>query len=100
MVNSEQIRNRIVELVKNNEFDKSDLLQVFLQLVHEGILENKDIIKIVKYFMDDILNAQTKVSRTKLINPRTGKEYSYNSHIYTKEDKFEIKGIEFITHNK
>ena len=45
MATSEQIRNRIVELIKNNEFDKSDLLQIFAQLVHEGILENVDEVK-------------------------------------------------------
>lgn len=100
MATSEHIRNRIIEVVKNNQFSIDDLLQVFSQLVHEGELENKDIIKIVQYLHNDILNAQTKASHRKQINPITGKNYSYNSHQFMKGERYTLSDIEFITDNK
>ena len=94
MAKSEQVRNRIVELVKNNEFEISDLLQNFSQLVHDGILDNKDIIKIIKYLFDDILQAKT---RTKYSKARNG---SYNKHQFAKGERFLLCGKEFITDNE
>jgi hypothetical protein len=93
MANSEKVRNRIVELVRNNELEKSDLLQVFSQLVHDGILNNKDIIKIIKYLFDDILQAKT---RTKYSKAHDG---SYNKHQFAKGERFKLCGKEFITDN-
>jgi hypothetical protein len=90
MANSEQIRNRIVELVKNNEFKKLDLLQVFSQLVHEGVLDNKDIVKIVQYLFNDILQAKT---RTKYSKVHDG---SYNKHQFAKGERFKLCEKEFI----
>jgi hypothetical protein len=101
MATSEQIRNRIITLVVGNEFNKDDLLQVFSQLVHEGILENEDIIKIIKYLAEDILQVQTKISLKNRINSKTGKNYSYNAHQFIKGERFFINPchIEFIVDN-
>ena len=93
MATSEQIRNRIVELVKTNKFNKSDLLQVFSQLVHEGILANYDIIKIEEYLHNKILQAKT---RMELKNNYGG---SYNSHQWKKGERFVLGGKEFIVDN-
>jgi transposase len=93
MANSEQIRNRIIELVKRNEFEISDLLQIFSQLVHESTLNNNDIIKIIKYLFDDILQAKTRTGYAK----SRGKHY--NSHPFSKGERFKLCGKEFITDN-
>lgn len=93
MAKSEQVSNRIVELVKNNEFEISDLLQIFSQLIHEGILDNKDIVKIIQYLFDDILQAKT---RTKYSEVHNG---SYNKHQFAKGERFKLCGKEFITDN-
>ena len=94
MAKSEQVRNRIVELVKNNEFEISDLLQIFSQLMHDGILDNKDIIKIIKYLFDDILQAKTRSGYAK------SKGKWYNSHPFAKGERFLLCGKEFITDNE
>jgi galactitol-specific phosphotransferase system IIB component len=95
MATSEQIRNRIVELVKNNGFDKKDLLQVFSQLVHDGVFENEDIITIIKYLHEDILNAQTRTSYAK----NHGKN-AYNSHQFAKGNRYYLGKTEYITDNE
>lgn len=95
MATSEQIRKRIVELVKKNEFTKEDLLNSISHCVHDGVINNNDIIEIVKHLVNDILNAQTRVSYKNLHN-----KGSYNAHQFAKGERFELRGIEFICDNK
>lgn len=100
MATSEQIRNRIIELVKDEQFLKKDLLQIFAQLVHEGILDNNEIIDIVKYLFEDILNAQTRTSYANSHkNKFTGKKLSYNSYQFAPGKRFELRGKEYICDN-
>jgi hypothetical protein len=74
-------------------------LDVISQLVHERIIDNRQIIELVKYLVNDILQARTKVDFAKRINPRTGNKRSYNSHQFAKGERFFLSNTEFIVDN-
>jgi hypothetical protein len=71
---SEQIRERLFECI------------------HNGEVENCDLMKIFEYIGNDILNLQTRTSYGKV------KGKSYNAHQWAKE-KVKIKTKEFIVDN-
>jgi hypothetical protein len=68
--------------------------ELLCQLVHEGILDNKEIIKIVQYLFNDILQAKTRTLYSK------SHKGCYNSHQFAKGERFKLCGKEFITDNE
>jgi hypothetical protein len=81
--------------------DRSAIIRERLfEVIHNGELNNQDLVKIVSRIINDILNAQTRASYRDRINPKTGKKYCYNSHQFAKGERFLLRGIEFITDNE
>ncbi len=91
MATQEEIRERIVELIKEKKFSVDELLNTIHELYHDNIISIDDLIKIIKYFVDDILDCTTRSGRTERINPRTGRKYTYPAHKWAWK-KFTIAG--------
>jgi len=66
----------------------------FKGCLHNGEIENTDLVNLFSYIAKDILNLQTRTSY--------GKEHGkcYNAHQWAKGERIEIKGHEFIVDNK
>ena len=82
--------------MENTDRSKFIIKRLF-EFIHKNELSNKDLVKIVTVIVEDILNAHTRISYSNEINPRTGKKRSYNAHKFAKGERFELRGIEFIT---
>lgn len=95
MATSKQIRERIVQLIRDKEFTQDELMKVFEHMIHEGILDTKNIIGLFEYLGNDILRCKTKMSYSRQINPRTGKKYSYNAHQFQRI-RAKIDTVDFI----
>lgn len=82
MSRSEQIKERLFECI------------------HNGELDNKDLISLVEYVANDILQAKTKANYHKgKISKITGREKCYAAWRWAKE-KFQINGEVFIVDNE
>jgi hypothetical protein len=80
---SEQIRERLFECI------------------HNGEVENSDLVKIVEHIANDILNAKTKMNlRRGKVSKFTGREPSYNSWKFKHNNRFTINGKLFIVDNE
>jgi hypothetical protein len=70
------------------------------EVIHNGELSNDDLVQIVEYIGNDILNLKTKSNYHKdKISKITGREKSYNSHKFAKGIRVYINNVEFIIDN-
>jgi hypothetical protein len=70
------------------------------EVIHQGELENCDLIKIVEHIANDILNCKTKSNYCKdKISKITGRKKSYHAWRWAKE-KLTIDGVIFIIDNE
>lgn len=70
------------------------------EVIHQGELENFDLVKIVEHIANDILNCKTKSNYCKdKISKITGRKKSYHAWRWAKE-KVVIDGETFIVDNE
>jgi hypothetical protein len=70
------------------------------ECIHNGELENSDLVKICEYIVNDILQAKTKSNYRKgKISKFTGKEPSYHLWKWAKGGFMNLNGTIFIVDN-